>query len=48
VLFGKQVTRGTQIPIEVILEQRVQNPDVDELFADYSRLAIDEGKPALA
>jgi uncharacterized protein (DUF433 family) len=48
ILAGKPVIRGTRIPVEVILDYLAHNPDLDELFADYPRLTIDDVKAALA
>ena len=48
ILAGKPVIRGTWIPVEVILEYLAHNPDVDELFAAYPRLTMDDVTAALA
>jgi uncharacterized protein (DUF433 family) len=38
ILVGKPVVKGTRIPVELVLAKLAQNPDLDELFADYPRL----------
>jgi uncharacterized protein (DUF433 family) len=46
IMVGKPVVRGTRIPVELVLAKLAQNPDLDELFADYPRLTIDDVRPA--
>jgi uncharacterized protein (DUF433 family) len=48
ILAGKPVIRGTRLPVAVILEDLVHNPNFDELFADEPRLTMDDVKAALA
>ncbi|CCF84199.1 DUF433 domain-containing protein [Nitrolancea hollandica] len=48
VMVGKPVVRGTRIPVEVVLAKLAQNPNVDELFADYPRLTLEDVKACLA
>jgi uncharacterized protein (DUF433 family) len=48
VLVGKPVIRGTRISIELILERLSGNLDLDELFAAYPRLTIEDVQAALA
>jgi uncharacterized protein (DUF433 family) len=48
VLVGKPVVKGTRIPVELVLAKLAQNPDLDELFADYPRLTVDDVKACLA
>lgn len=47
ILAGKPVVRGTRVAVEVILEYLTQNPDFDELFADYPRLTMEDVKACL-
>ena len=39
---GKPVVNGTRIPVELVLAKLTQNPDLDELFADYPRLTRED------
>ncbi len=48
ILVGKPVVKGTRIPVELVLAKLAANPDVQELFADYPRLTIDDVKACLA
>ena len=48
VLSGKPVVRGTRIPVELILKHLAQNPDVDELFAAFPHLTIEDVQACLA
>lgn len=47
VLAGKPVVRGTRIPVELVLEYLANNPNFDELFADYPRLTMEDVKACL-
>jgi uncharacterized protein (DUF433 family) len=47
ILVGKPVVRGTRIPVELVLAKLAANPDLDELFADYPRLTIDDVRACL-
>jgi uncharacterized protein (DUF433 family) len=47
IMVGKPVIKGTRIPVATILEQLAGNPDLDELFAAYPRLTIEDVKAAL-
>ena len=47
ILAGKPVVKGTRIPVELVLAKLAQNPDLDELFADYPRLTTDDVKACL-
>lgn len=48
ILAGKPVVRGTRIPVELVLNYLANNPNFDELFADYPRLTVDDLKACLA
>lgn len=48
VLAGKPVVRGTRIPVELILKHLAQDPDVDELFAAFPHLTIEDVQACLA
>ncbi len=48
VLSGKPVVRGTRISVAVVIEYLADNPNLDELFADYPRLTMDDVKACLA
>jgi uncharacterized protein (DUF433 family) len=48
ILVGKPVIKGTRIPVHVVLEYLANNPNFDDLFADYPRLTIDDVKACFA
>jgi len=48
VLAGKPVVKGTRIPVELVLDYLANNPNFDDLFADYPRLTVDDVKACLA
>jgi uncharacterized protein (DUF433 family) len=48
VLAGKPVVRGTRIPVGVVLDYLANNPNFNDLFADYPRLTMDDVKACLA
>lgn len=47
IMVGKPVVKGTRIPVELVLAKLAQNPDLDELFADYPRLTVEDVKACL-
>ncbi len=48
ILLGKPTVRGTRIPVDLVLEHLASNPDIQELFAAYPRLTVDDVKACLA
>lgn len=48
IMVGKPVIRGTRIPVERVLAHLAHNPDLDDLFAAYPRLTIEDVKAALS
>jgi uncharacterized protein (DUF433 family) len=48
ILVGKPTIKGTRISVELVLHHLAQNPDLNELFAAYPRLTIDDVKACLA
>ena len=48
VMVGKPVIRGTRIPVELVLGFLAARPDLDELFAAYPHLSIEDVKACLA
>jgi uncharacterized protein (DUF433 family) len=48
ILVGKPTVRGTRIPVELVLAKLAHNPDLEELFADYPRLTVEDVKACLA
>jgi uncharacterized protein (DUF433 family) len=48
VMVGKPVIRGTRIPVEMVLGRLSYNLDLEELFAAWPDLTIDDVKAALA
>jgi uncharacterized protein (DUF433 family) len=47
IMVGKPVVKGTRIPVELVLGELAANPDLDELFAAYPRLTIDDVRACL-
>jgi uncharacterized protein (DUF433 family) len=47
ILVGKPTVRGTRIPVELVLAKLAHNPDLNELFADYPRLTLEDVKACL-
>ncbi len=45
---GKPIVKGTRIPVELVLGHLAGNPDLDDLFAAYPRLTVDDVKDVLA
>ena len=48
IMVGKPVVKGTRIPVELVLGHLAANPDLDELFAAYPRLTIEDVQACLA
>ena len=47
VMVGKPVVRGTRIPVERVIAHLAQNPQLDDLFAAYPELTLDDVKACL-
>jgi uncharacterized protein (DUF433 family) len=47
VMVGKPVVRGTRIPVERVIAHLAQNPLLDDLFAAYPELTLDDVKACL-
>lgn len=47
ILVGKPVVKGTRIPVELVLAKLAAKPDLDELFADYPRLTVEDVRACL-
>jgi uncharacterized protein (DUF433 family) len=47
IMVGKPVVKGTRIPVEIVLGKLAENPDLDELFAAYPRLTIEDVRACL-
>ncbi|HZO26842.1 MAG TPA: DUF433 domain-containing protein [Chloroflexota bacterium] len=48
IMVGKPTVRGTRITVEAVLDHLAANPDLDDLFASYPRLTMDDLKAVLA
>ena len=48
VMVGKPVVAGTRIPVDLVLGYLAHNPDLNELFASYPELTIEDVKAVLA
>jgi uncharacterized protein (DUF433 family) len=47
VMVGKPVVRGTRIPVERVIAHLAQQPALDDLFAAYPELTLDDVKACL-
>jgi uncharacterized protein (DUF433 family) len=47
IMVGKPVVKGTRIPVELVLGELAANPDLDELFAAYPRLTVQDVQACL-
>lgn len=48
IMVGKPVVKGTRIPVETVLAHLAENPDLEDLFAAFPRLTMDDVKACLA
>ena len=48
VMVGKPVVAGTRIPVDLVLGYLAHNPDLNELFASYPELTVEDVKAVLA
>jgi uncharacterized protein (DUF433 family) len=48
VMVGQPVIRGTRIPVELVLDWLSEDLNLDELFAAYPRLTIEDVHAAIA
>lgn len=47
ILVGKPVIKGTRIPVDLVLAKLAANPNLEELFADYPRLTVEDVQACL-
>lgn len=47
IMVGKPVIRGTRIPVERVIAHLAHNPNLDDLFAAYPRLTIEDVQAVL-
>lgn len=48
ILGGKPVIRGSRIAVEHVLEHLADDPDINELFAVYPELTMEDARACLA
>lgn len=48
IVVGKPVIKGTRIPVELVLQQLAENPDLDDLLAAFPRLTREDVQACLA
>jgi uncharacterized protein (DUF433 family) len=48
ILAGKPVVQGTRIAVELVLAHLAEKPDLNDLFAAYPRLTVEDVKACLA
>jgi uncharacterized protein (DUF433 family) len=47
VMVGKPVVKGTRTPVERVVAHLANNPDLNDLFAAYPELTVDDVKACL-
>lgn len=47
IMVGKPVVKDTRIPVELVLAHLAENPDLEDLFAAYPRLTLEDVKACL-
>ena len=47
VMLGKPVVKGTRIPVERVVVHLANNPDLNDLFAAYPELTVEDVKACL-
>lgn len=47
VMVGKPVVRGTRIPVERVIAHLAHTPDLDDLFAAYPELTVEDVQAVL-
>jgi uncharacterized protein (DUF433 family) len=47
IMVGKPVVKGTRIPVERVVAHLANNPDLDDLFAAYPELTVEDVKACL-
>ena len=48
IMVGKPVVKGTRIPVELVLQHLEENPNLEDLFAAFPRLTMEDVKACLA
>lgn len=48
IMAGKPVVKGTRVPVERVLAHMAENPDLDDLFAAFPHLTLEDVKACLA
>lgn len=48
IMVGKPVIKGTRIPVARVISHLTHNPNLNDLFAAYPRLTIEDVAAALA
>jgi len=47
-MVGKPVLRGTRIPVERVIAHLAHTPDLDDLFAAYPELTVEDVQAVLS
>jgi uncharacterized protein (DUF433 family) len=48
IMGGKPVVKGTRIPVERVIAHLAHHPDLNDLFAAYPELPVEDVKACLA
>ena len=47
IMVGKPVVKGTRIPVQRVIDHLAHNPDLNDLFAAYPELTVEDVKACL-
>ena len=47
IMAGKPVVKGTRIPVQRVIDHLAHKPDLDDLFATYPELTLEDVKACL-
>jgi uncharacterized protein (DUF433 family) len=48
IMVGKPVVKGTRVPVARVIQHLAENPDLDELFAAFPHLTVQDVQACLA
>lgn len=48
IMVGKPVVKGTRIPVELVLQHLEETPDLEDLFAAFPNLTMEDVKACFA
>ncbi len=48
IMAGKPVVKGTRIPVERVIQHLAENPDINDIFAAFPHLTVEDVQACLA